>query len=128
MKTSWDKLLFIPLMLSIALILGFHVAAIAILMRQWTRVPYLLWMVLLYTLLVAPLFWIAPAISVIYPIAATCCVFASLLLANCFWGWEQVLDGDLIETAAPPHGLLIFSYALLLFVEFMVKKFEQLPS
>ncbi len=92
------------------ILLGFHVAGLAKLIRKYLRIPYIINLVGLYLLLLLPL-WLHEAGNLwILSIGSSLVLLASLipLLNSKEYAWE----GHKLESAAPAHIMLVLVYLL----------------
>lgn len=101
----------LPLLLIAAplmLLLGAHLAAAAMLLRKWTRIPYAMWMVSLYLLISVPLVLTRGQHSILLPLCAIAAIQLSLLGALALKNeWN---DGHSFEMVALPHIVTLFAY------------------
>ena len=107
---TWKELPLLLLFVPFGLLLGFHIAGLAILIRRWLRIPYLITMVVFYSCLTIPLWLLFMKSSVWIPLAATSIVFAATVGPIALGGRDEIMDGTNFELSAPAHIVLILVY------------------
>ena len=97
-----------------ALLFGWHIAGIAMLLRKWTRIPYVAWMVVLYALLWAPLVLTRPpGIFICIPLCPAAIIQLWLIGVLRAGGRDEWLDGNNLEIVAPLHIATVLAYWIL---------------
>jgi len=94
------------------LLMGWHIACLAFLVRKYLRFPYLFTMVCLYGLLLVPLWLPSQNFPFVGSLAATILVLLAVVGPVAVRGRTEMMDGGNVETAAPAHMILVMSYLL----------------
>ncbi|MGZ0166451.1 MAG: hypothetical protein ACKVII_21210 [Planctomycetales bacterium] len=108
---TWGEVPFALLATPFLLVLGVHVAGMAMLLRKWTAIRYVVWMIVLYSGLLTPLVISCPENTFYLALGAAVLiqgVMVALLLA--FDDWR---DGKSFEMVAIPHILTVLAYLLI---------------
>lgn len=108
---TWQELPLIILLSPVLIVIGAHIAGTAILIRKWFRVPYLVTMIIVYSLLTVPL-WLNATHGLTPPAIVTAVVLLSLW-PIAYGGANEWMEGGNFENSAPPHIILILTYLLL---------------
>lgn len=95
-----------------ALLFGVHVAGLAMLLRRWTGVPYLLSMIVLYAILTIPFWYLNTTDGILLPSIATGVIMLATVAPIAVHGREEILNGTNFEQSAPAHILLCIAYTL----------------
>lgn len=109
---TWREAPMILLFLPFGLLLGFHVAFFAMFIRWTTRLPYWIAFVMLYGLLICPLWFYSNGNVVVLSIGSIVVLLGSLL-PRAFDDQDGILNGGNLEHSAPAHILLILLYLLI---------------
>ena len=109
---TWREVPMILLFLPFGLLLGFHVAFFAMFIRWTTRLPYWIAFVMLYGLLICPL-WLYSNGNVVVLSIGSIVVLLGSLLPRAFDDQDGILNGGNLEHSAPAHILLILLYLLI---------------
>lgn len=95
------------------MLLGVHLALLAMCIRKWTRIPYLLVLTLLYAAFLVP-FWIpGPSYPFLPSLIATGTVLVLLIVPIAIRGREEMMEGTNCEVTVPAHLVLVLVYLLL---------------
>lgn len=106
---TWRDVPLLILFFPLAFLLGMHVAGLAMLIREYLRVPYFVTLTLLYALLLIPA-WIWYETSIWILLIGTSLVLLASIIPLLLEGAEGAMDGSNIEQAAPAHIVLISVY------------------
>jgi len=121
----------IPVVLPTAVLLGFHVPMLAMLIRWLFRVPYLVSMLVIYTGLTLPLWFLyeTPGFlwifygnpGILFPLLATVLVLLATAGPIISRGREGILEGENLDTGMPAHFLLCILYLAFHTMDAMMK-------
>jgi hypothetical protein len=107
---TWRDLPVALIALPFLLLLGVHVAGIAMLLRRWSTIPYVIWMVLLYSGLLTPL--VISNSENAFCLTLTAVVLVQLSLVAAVVAFDDWRDGNNFEMVAIPHFLTVVAYLL----------------
>ncbi len=111
--TPWIRLRDLPLLIlfsPFAVLLGIHVAGLAMIIRKYLRVPYFVNLTLLYVLLLIPAWFMYDSIWILT--TGTVLVLLASLIPVLIDSREEAMDGSNFEHSAPAHILLVLLYLL----------------
>ncbi|MDB2687185.1 hypothetical protein N9Y42_08225, partial [Mariniblastus sp.] len=119
---TWRALPLIILFIPFGLLFGVHVAGVALLLRRWVKLPYLVSMVTLYILMTIPLWILNPTGQILFPAIATTVVLLATIAPISLGGRDEMLNGSNIENSAPAHIMLLIIYMALPAVDAAMQK------
>ncbi|MGN6543633.1 MAG: hypothetical protein ACTHK7_01175 [Aureliella sp.] len=108
---TWREVPLLILVLPFVVLLGFHVAGLAMLIRKYLGCPYFLTLTLLYALLLMPAWLLYDTNWWILGIGSALVLLASLIPVL-IDGWNKAVNGSNVEHAVPAHLLLVLFYLL----------------
>jgi hypothetical protein len=108
---TWREVPLLILFSPLVLLLGMHVAGLAMLIRKFLRVPYFVTLTILYVLLLIPA-WIWYGGHIWILLVASSLVLLSSLIPLLIDGREEAMNGSNFEHSAPAHIVLILVYLL----------------
>lgn len=114
-ETPWMTWRDIPLLIlfsPLAILLGMHVAGLAMLIRKYIRVPYFVNLTLLYALLLVPA-WVQYETHIWILIVGTMLVLLASLIPLLTDDRDEAMNGSNFEHSAPAHILLVLLYLTL---------------
>ena len=109
---TWRDVPLLILLSPLALLQGMHVAGLAMLIRRFFRVPYVVTLALLYALLLVPAWsWYSAHIWIL--LIGSSLVLLSSLIPLLIAGRDEAMNGSNFEHSAPAHIVLVLVYLFL---------------
>lgn len=106
--------IFIVAISPMLILLGFHIAGLAILARKHLRVPYIVSVSILMVLMSAPLIFLRGNNPLWIPLVAVLFVQVLVIVTHLMgYTKEELLDGGNLEHIAPAHMMLCVMFLLL---------------
>lgn len=110
-----QELLFVLMVSPIMLLLGFHIAGLALMARRYLRIPYVVSVAVSMAGVSSPLLFLRDHNAPIWiPVAAMIFIQALVLGAHAlFYDKQELLDGGNVEYIAPAHMMLCLMFLIL---------------